>query len=673
MLFSPSKKSLKEIFSSGLSISTMRELMTLDLTRPFTSERDREIENLSLEFLLEQGKYTEDLLVEKGLVSHEEWEHLLAEMAETQTPLATLLVNHRIVPPEALTELAEELRREIEGRTDIGPSVRKFLVKDKILTPEQVEEANRIAHQKGLRVSQIVLEMELVTFDVMADLFKRHLNIESVDLAGISIEIQVVHLVPDNLMQTHFLLPFRRKGKKLHLAMSDPRNSAVIKKIEMMTRLEVVPYFADRREIMKRLDEYIVLPVSGSDRIKALQADEASFRELLESDSAVKMVNRIIEGAINTHATDVHIEPSEKGLRIRYRIDGMLYDIMTIPRDMGIPTVSRVKVLAGMDLTERRRAQDGHIGFDYENHRVNLRAATLPTHLGEKIVLRIHDEKAVLRGLGFLGFNDGDLVRFKQLIHHPHGMILVTGPIGSGKTTTLYTAVSEINHHTRNIVTLEDPIEYQLPGINQVQVDPKIGITFASGLRSILRQDANILLVGEIRDPETAATAVRAANTGHLLLSSMHTNNAVSAVTALQHLGVPRFQIATSLVCVVAQRLVRVLCTECRRQAEPRPLAKRILGLQPGEKIWEAVGCAACFGTGYHGRTGLFELFRVSERVEDALINGEDEKQISRLAAEEGMVRLSESGRRKVLDGVTSYDELSRIVVLDENGILCEK
>lgn len=666
MLFSPSKKSIKEILSSGFSISSMMELMTLDLTRPFTSEKDRGKEDHDLEFFLEQGKHTEDLLVEKGLVTRERWEELLAEMAETRTPLATLLVNHRIVPPEALGELAEELRGEIEERTERGPSIRKILVAEKVLTPQQIEEANQMARQKGIPIPQAILEMGLASFDKMAEIFKHHFNIDSISLADMPIELQVVHLVPDNLMQAHSLLPFKRKGKKLSLAMSDPKNKTALKKIEMMTRLEVVPFFVDRRELRKRLDEFIVLPVPGSDRLKKLQTDEKTFRELLEGDSAVKMVNRIIEGAVNTHATDVHIEPSEKGLRIRYRIDGMLYDIMTIPRDMGIPTVSRVKVLAGMDLTERRRPQDGHIGYDYENHRVNLRAATLPTHLGEKIVLRIHDEKAVLRGLGFLGFSENDLTRFKQLIHRPHGMILVTGPIGSGKTTTLYTAISEINHHTRNIVTLEDPIEYQLPGINQVQVDPKIGITFVSGLRSILRQDANILLVGEIRDPETAATAVRAANTGHLLFSSMHTNNAISAVTALQHLGVPRFQIATSLACVVAQRLVRILCPQCKLAVEPRPLAKKLLGLQADERIWQAVGCAACFGTGYQGRTGLFEEFRISEAIQDALINGEDEKQLCRIAVEEGMVLLSESGKQKVLEGVTSYEELSRVVVLDE-------
>ncbi len=668
MLFSPSKKSLQEILSSGPSLSTLMELMTLDLTRPFTSEKERNKEGTEYqEQLLEQGQYLEHLLIEKGLVTHERWEELLNEMAETSTPIATLLVNHRIIAPESLNELAEELKREIEERTERGPSVRKIVMKENLLTPEQYAEAEAYAKAEGTRFSQAMLALGFLSFEKICELYKRHFNIDGIQLKDIPIEFQIVHQVPDNLMRTHDLLPFKRKGKKLHLAMSDPRNRSAIKKVEMMTNLEVVPHLADRRELRQRLDDFIVVPNLVTDRIKVIQPDEESFRELLESDSAVKMVNKIIEGALHTHATDIHVEPTSRGLRIRYRIDGMLYDIMTIPRDMGIPTVSRIKVLAGMDLTERRRPQDGHISYDHEERRHDLRAASLPTNLGEKIVLRLHDESMVLHGLAHLGLEEEGLRIFKELIHRPHGMILVTGPIGSGKTTTLYTAISEINHLTKNIVTLEDPIEYQIPGVSQVQVDPKIGITFAAGLRSILRQDANILLVGEIRDPETASTAVRAANTGHLLFSSMHTNNAVSALTALQYLGVPRFQIATSLVAVIAQRLVRLLCPECKEEVTPRPLAKRLLALEEEQKLWEAKGCTACFGTGYRGRTGIFEIFRVTERVQEAIIRGDDEKELTQLGMEEGMVLLDTSARNKILTGLTSFDEVSRVVVLQQD------
>jgi type IV pilus assembly protein PilB len=672
MLIPPSKKSLKEMLTSQVSLGLVKELMTLDVVHPFTGEEERlkessmQFENL-VEKLEEQGRHMGIILIERGLVTREKWEELLMEMAETQTPLSTLLVNHRIAEPNALGELAADIRREMEERTTHGASVRQILLEQKVLTEEQVAKAAEAAKNEGTRFSQAAISLGLISFEKLGEIYKKHFNIEPVTLGVSQIEFQVVNLVPDNLMKTHELLPFRRKGKKLHLAMSDPRNKSIIHKIEMMTRLEVVPHFADRRELKKRLSEFIVDPQAGGDRAKSVTGDEASFKALLESDSAVKMVSRIIEGALNTQATDIHVEPQEKGLRIRYRIDGMLYDIMTIPRDMGIPTVSRLKVLANMDVTERRRPQDGHVSYDFDGRRYDMRAATLPTNLGEKMVLRVHDESAVLKGLSHLGLDEESLSALKDLIHRPYGMVLVTGPIGSGKTTTMYAAISEINHQSRNIVTLEDPVEYQLPGINQVQVDPKIGITFATGLRSILRQDANILLVGEIRDAETAATAVRAANTGHLLFSSLHTNSAASALTALAHLEVPRFQIATSLQGVVAQRLVRILCNECKTEVQPKALARELLKLPKGKKILEARGCQTCFGTGYQGRTGIYEVLRITEKIQEALVHGADEREIGRVAVEEGMVSLEEAGRRKVLEGVTSFEDLSRVVVLQND------
>lgn len=669
MLISPSKKSLSEILTSSVSLGALKDLMTMDVVHPFTSEKERlressmQIENL-VEKLEEQGRHMGDVLVERGLLTQERWEEILNEMAETQTPLSNLLVKHRVVEPNNMAEFAADLQREIDERTARGTSVRKILVDEKVLTEEQVAKGVEKAKEDGVRFSQAVLELGLIPFARLGEVFQKHYGIEPVELKDMQIDFPVVNLVPDNLMKTHELLPFRRKGKKLHLAMGDPRNQAVVKKIEMMTRLEVVPHFADRRDLLKRLDEFVVLPPVGQDRVKSVTGDEAGFKALLESDSAVKMVNRIVEGALNTHATDIHVEPQEKGLRIRYRIDGMLYDIMTIPRDMGIPTVSRLKVLASMDVTERRRPQDGHLAYEFENKKVDLRAATLPTHLGEKMVLRVLDDSAVVGGLSHLGLEEESLASLKELIHRPYGMVLVTGPIGSGKTTTLYTSLSEINHQTRNIVTLEDPIEYQLPGINQVQIDPKINVTFASGLRSILRQDANVLLVGEIRDAETAQTAVRAANTGHLLFSTLHTNSAVSALTALEHLGIPRFQIATSLQGVIAQRLVRLLCSDCKKEAEPKPLVKELLGLQEGQKTYQAVGCPTCFDTGYHGRTGIYEVLMLKDRVQEAVIHGADERGIQRVAVEDGMITLEEAARRKVLSGETSFEELSRVVVL---------
>lgn len=672
MLIKPSRKSLTEILKSEVSLSSLMEMMTLDLTHPMTSEKDRlresslEFENL-VEQLEEQGRQTGSLLIDRGIITETQWEELVKEMAETQSPLSTLLVKHRYIQPDQLAELSEQLKTQIEEEKESGSSVQSILVEEGILGEPEVLKATELAREQGIRFSQAVLALDLVSLPKIAEVFKKRFGIETVlDLATLQIEFQVVNLVPDNLMKTHELLPFKRKGKKLHLAMSDPRNTAIIRKIELITTLEVVPHLADRRVLLKRLEEFILAPASTKGPSPAL--DSASFQQLLDSDSAVKMVNKIVEGALNTHATDIHVEPQEKGLRIRYRIDGMLYDIMTIPRDMGIPTVSRLKVMSGMDVTERRRAQDGHASYDFNGQRYDMRAATLPTHLGEKMVLRILDESSLLKGLPQLGFEKDALQRFKNLIHLPYGMVLVTGPIGSGKTTTLYTALSEINHQSRNIITLEDPVEYQLPGINQVQVNPKIDLTFASGLRSILRQDANVLLVGEIRDPETAATAVRAANTGHLLFSTLHTNYAVGAITALHHLGVPRFQIATALQGVVAQRLVRLLDPETKVAVKPSPLAQKILGIDETQTIYEpAPEGGAGLGTGYSGREGVYEVFINSEAAQDAIISGGSELDIQRVAVEQGMVRLADAGRQKVLSGKTSFEEVSRSIVLKED------
>ncbi|MCA9449386.1 MAG: Flp pilus assembly complex ATPase component TadA, partial [Candidatus Omnitrophica bacterium] len=560
------------------------------------------------------------------------------EMAETQTPLSTLLIKHRYIQPGQLEELAEQLKSQMEEEKQAGSSIQSILLEEGVLGENEIERATEKAREEGIRFSQSILELDLVSLPKIAEIFKKRFGIDTVmDLGTAQIEFQVVNLVPDNLMKTHELLPFKRKGKKLHLAMSDPRNSTVIRKIEMITTLEVVPYLADRRVLLKRLEEFVVAPAPVPGRGGAIAGDSPSFQQLLDSDSAVKMVNKIVEGALNTHATDIHVEPQEKGLRIRYRIDGMLYDIMTIPRDMGIPTVSRLKVMSGMDVTERRRSQDGHASYELNGQRYDMRAATLPTHLGEKVVLRILDESSLLKGLNQLGFEEGPLNDFKKLIHLPYGMVLVTGPIGSGKTTTLYTALSEINHQSRNIVTLEDPVEYQLPGINQVQINPKIELSFANGLRSILRQDANVLLVGEIRDAETAATAIRAANTGHLLFSTLHTNYAVSAITALHHLGVPRFQIATALQGVVAQRLVRLLDPDTKVAVKPSPLAQKILGIDENTTIYEpGRDSTAGLGTGYSGREGVYEVFVNSEAAQDAIISGESELDVQRVAVEKG-------------------------------------
>jgi type IV pilus assembly protein PilB len=382
--------------------------------------------------------------------------------------------------------------------------------------------------------------------------------------------------------------------------------------------------------------------------------------------TAVQLVNTIFEGAIRVRATDIHIEPQMPRMRVRYRIDGMLFDALTVPPGLEMPVISRIKILADMDITERRLPQDGHITLEITGQEYNMRVATIPTIYGEKLVLRLLSKSNVITGLKQLGLAPEDEQRLRSLIAKPQGMILVTGPIGSGKTTTLYSALNEVNILTSNIVTIEDPVEYQLAGINQVEVETKAGLTFASGLRSILRQDADILMVGEIRDIETATVAVRAALTGQQLFSTLHTVDAPSAITTLENFGIQPYLIASALSGVVAQRLVRRVCTACQRWYTPSAAVVQQLGLQPEAEYRFAygAGCEECCYTGYLGRTGLFEILLVRDTIRHLIIECAGEKALQTVAMQEGMHTLAQSGVKKILQGITTPQEVMREVFL---------
>lgn len=386
-----------------------------------------------------------------------------------------------------------------------------------------------------------------------------------------------------------------------------------------------------------------------------------------ETATAVQMVNAIFEGAVRARATDIHLEPQAPRMRVRYRIDGMLFDVLTIPPGLETSIISRIKILADMNITERRLPQDGRLSVRLEDQEYNMRVATIPTALGEKLVMRLLMQSSVLTGLKQLGLEPDDEHRLRTLIARPQGMILVTGPIGSGKTTTLYAALNEVNILTSNIVTIEDPVEYQLAGINQVEVDLKTGLTFASGLRSILRQDADILMVGEIRDIETAIVAVRAALTGQQLFSTLHTTDTPSAITTLENFGIQPYLVGSALSGVVAQRLVRTICTACRQWYIPSAAVLRQLGLQPEQQEWRfayGVGCDVCYHTGYKGRTGLFEILRVSETLRRLITEQANEATLQTAAVREGMRTLQQSGIQKIIQGVTTPQEVMREVYL---------
>ena len=558
-------------------------------------------------------------------------------------------------------ELAEQIQ-EVAEKVETGNSLEQRLLDDEIISPEGLERANAICEQASLGLEQALLESKALNLEALGKQYEKQFSIPWIDLKTIKLDQTIVKIVPDTLMREARLMAFRKRGKTLDVAMTDPRDQSTVDRLQMLTGMKIQPYLADLRALAPVLRKFVPDYSEGKGRIAEIAS--LSIEKAAEEESAVEVINKVIEGAVNSRATDIHLDPQDDHLRVRYRIDGLLYDIMTVPAELMVPATARVKAMAEMDITERRRPQDGHLAYTLSEQRFDLRISTLPTRLGEKLVMRLLDDTTVLKGMRQLGFGEADLHRVEELVKRPYGMFLVTGPIGSGKTTTLYAALSEVNQPKRNIITIEDPIEYQLPGINQVQVDLGIDLSFADGLRGILRQDADILMVGEIRDPETAKTAVRAAMTGHLLFSTLHTNYSVNAITALRHLGIQPFLIAGSVNCVIAQRLLRRVCPHCAESFVPPTGARDELGLPKSSRkqIKRAVGCAECYHTGYMGRTGVYEVLVMDERIKEQVVENGSEAEILATATTAGMTTIAENGKAKVIAGETTLDELLRVI-----------
>lgn len=624
---------------------------------------EQELEKV-LKALESQGKDVGQLLVEKGFLTAEALEKVRREQDSSGLGLPQALVRLKVVSAATVTEVVESLGRLILEEVS-GQSLGQILLAEKTTDEEGLKKAERLQQQAGLNLEQALLELKLIDLETLGKLYQKHFSIPWIDLKSVQLDAKTVRLLPDNLMRQKHFVAFRKRGQALDVAMIMPRDQSTIDRLQIITGLKIQPHLVDLRALNPVLRKFVP-DVNEAAKARIREIATSDIQEASEEESTVHLVNKIIEGAVNARATDIHLDPQDDHLRVRYRIDGMLYDIMTIQDQQMILVTARVKVLSDMNITERRRPQDGHIAYTMGDRKYDLRVSTLPTHLGEKLVLRLLDDTTVLKGMRQLGFEEQDLAIVEQLIRRPYGMVLVTGPIGSGKTTTLYAALSEVNQANRNIITIEDPIEYQLPGINQVQVDSNIDLNFAEGLRGILRQDADILMVGEIRDGETAKTAVRAAMTGHLLFSTLHTNYAVNAVTTLRHLDVQPFLIAGSIICVIAQRLVRKICPHCAETFIP-PLPVRLeLGLPKNSRkaIKRAVGCAECYHTGYMGRTGVYEVFSMTPRIREMLIGGTSEERLFEVAREEGMTPLAENGKGKVLSGQTTFDELARVIYI---------
>jgi type IV pilus assembly protein PilB len=550
----------------------------------------------------------------------------------------------------------------------------EVLLDEGLITYEQLEEALSVQTGTGKGLGRILIDLGFIAEPDLVAALAKQIGLPFIDLAEYPVDPAAASLISDTLAKRYSALPIGYEDSKLVVAMSDPANVFALDDIRTVTGLEIKPVVSTRSDITNAIARFHRLEESVSDIVGAA-ADEseeaedlAKTKELVEDAPIVKLVNLLITQAVNERASDIHVEPHERDVRIRYRIDGVLHEVMRSPKSIQSGVISRLKIMADINIAERRIPQDGRVGLVVGGKAIDLRVATLPTVYGEKVVIRILDKSSVLLNLQDLGFSEGNFRRYESSFKKPYGMILVTGPTGSGKSTTLYATLNIINTPERNIITVEDPVEYRLPGVNQIQINPKAGLTFASALRSILRSDPDVVLIGEIRDRETAQIAVEAALTGHLVLSTLHTNDAPSAISRLLEMGIEPFLVSSATDGVLAQRLLRVLCDRCKELYAPTEEALLGAGipLNPdgtAPKLYRPVGCTHCAKTGYHGRTGAHEVMLKTEEIERLTSERRSAEEIGRVARDQGMRLLRDDGIDKVLAGVTSIEEIMRVIV----------
>jgi type IV pilus assembly protein PilB len=559
----------------------------------------------------------------------------------------------------------------------------EMLVKAGKITDEQLAQALELQKKGDEKLGQVLVQMGAISDeDELSEFIGRQLNIGALRLSDIELNPEVVKVIPLDIARKFNVIAITKLGKTLIVAISDPNNIYVLDAIKFITGYNVQPVISPEKAIQKAIDTYYK-DTGGIDEIlKGLkkegdlevieQSEEApteqDLRSQVQDKPLVKLVDSIIGDAIRRGCSDIHIESYEKKIRVRYRLDGSLQEMSPLPFKYRAAIVSRVKIMADLDISERRLPQDGRIKVKFGDRAVDLRVSVLPTIFGEKVVMRILDPGSVNVDLTRLGFSENSLKEFSEVIHLPYGMILVTGPTGSGKTTTLYSALKQINTPDINIMTAEDPVEFNFEGINQVQVKSEIGLTFASALRSFLRQDPDVIMVGEIRDGETAEIAVRAALTGHLVFSTLHTNDAPSSIDRLVDMGVPNYLVASCVKLVMAQRMVRKICPNCKTEAKVTPETLLMLGLTEKEikevKIYEGRGCAECNNTGFSGRTGIFEVMPISPEIERMITSRASSTEIKKQAIEMGMLTLRSAALEKLKNGVTTADEVLAVTTI---------
>jgi len=560
-----------------------------------------------------------------------------------------------------------------------------LLVADGLLTAEQLKKA--LAEQKGSpeKIGSVLVRLNFVNEDQLIGFLSRQYGVPSITLAQLDIESDVLKLVPAPIARKYEVIPVRKMGNSLALAMADPTNVFALDDISFMTNLQVLPLVASQTAIKKAIDrnyesktEAISTVLSDmqtdlgnveivEDGEEGAKVDVFELKESADEAPVVKLVNMVLVDAIQKGASDIHFESYEKIFRIRFRMDGVLHEMLAPPKRLESAILSRLKIMSNLDIAERRMPQDGRIKLRYNSREIDFRVSTLPTIFGEKAVLRILDKDALKLDMTQLGFDEWSLEKFSAVIHQPYGMVLITGPTGSGKTTTLYSAIHTINSPDVNIMTAEDPVEYNLKGVNQVQINEGIGRTFSAALRSFLRQDPDVILVGETRDLETAQISIRAALTGHLVFSTLHTNDCPSTIARLLDMGIPPFLVASSLLLLLAQRLGRKVCRACREPYDADEESLVPYGHVPSGKgkvqFYKGKGCATCNFTGMKGRVAIYEVMPISEELRDAILKSASTAELRSIAQSQGMRSLRQAGLMKVLEGTTTVEEVLRVTL----------
>ncbi len=567
----------------------------------------------------------------------------------------------------------------------------EILLKEKLITQEQLNAAIEYQKKNGVKLGTALIKLGFISETELANVLSKQSGYPSIDLSKFEISPELTKIIPVDMARKYLVMPVHRIGAFLTLAMADPTDLEAIEDIKFTSGLNIQPVVAPESTIRNYIDKYYgsahdIKVKEVFDKLEVPETDDFSVEVLEEEEEldinaltqatkqapVIQLVNLVILDAIKKGASDIHFEPYEKNFRIRYRIDGVLYEQMNPPFKMKDAIISRIKIMSNMDIAEKRLPQDGRIKLkvkkdDGGKKEVDMRVSSLPTIFGEKIVIRILDKEQLKLDMTRLGFEPKSLETFQQAIKKPWGIILVTGPTGSGKTNTLYSAISALNTPETNIITAENPVEFNLYGINQVNTKEEIGLDFATCLRAFLRQDPNIILVGEMRDFETADIAIKAALTGHLVFSTVHTNDAPSTITRLVNMGVEPYLVATSTICIVAQRLVRRLCKKCKEESYVPPQTLIDIGFSPDEvkkiKVYKPVGCDECNNTGYRGRIGLFEVMEITEEIKELILTGATTSEIRNKAIEQGMITLRQSGLQKIKDGITSIEEVLRETV----------